>query len=196
MLAGGQTAFGQIAATIAEQRVLTGFHKGVTRVTRTMLGLILIMVPLVFLINGMRRDLRRSPDAWMSGHANDTLIVVAVIVMIVDTNLMRQILHFCSPRVDPSDALPTYIAQRKHKRFRSPSVPGRGAPRQAASHATRDADDGLPPASRPHEGRVHQMLDQEPGLQFVQADQIGYNQVVGSVVALLDRPRSRFVRID
>ena len=55
VLTGARTAFGKVAGTIAEQRVLTSFDKGVTRVTWMMLGLILIMVPLVFVINGLSK---------------------------------------------------------------------------------------------------------------------------------------------
>ena len=42
-------------STIAEQRVLTSFDKGITRFTWLMLGFILVMVPLVFLINGLTK---------------------------------------------------------------------------------------------------------------------------------------------
>lgn len=55
VLTGARTAFGQVAELIAGQRVLTSFEKGITRVTWMMLGLILIMVPLVFLINGLSK---------------------------------------------------------------------------------------------------------------------------------------------
>ena len=41
VLTGARTAFGQVASTIAEQRVLTSFDKGITRVTWMMLCLIL-----------------------------------------------------------------------------------------------------------------------------------------------------------
>ena len=52
-LTGARTSFGEVADTIAGQRELTSFDKGITRFTWMMLGLILIMVPLVFLINGL-----------------------------------------------------------------------------------------------------------------------------------------------
>jgi len=87
VLTGARTAFGQVAATIAEQRVLTSFDKGVTRVTWMMLGLIGIMVPLVFLINGL------SKGNWFEA----LLFAVAVAVgltpemlpMIVTVNLAK-----------------------------------------------------------------------------------------------------------
>jgi Mg2+-importing ATPase len=55
VLTGERTAFGQVAELMAGQRVLTSFDKGITRVTWMMLGLILFMVPLVFLINGLSK---------------------------------------------------------------------------------------------------------------------------------------------
>ena len=55
VLTGARTAFGQVAGTIAEQRVLTSFDKGITRFTWLMLGFIAVMVPLVFLINGLTK---------------------------------------------------------------------------------------------------------------------------------------------
>ena len=87
VLTGARTAFGQVAATIAEQRVLTSFDKGVARVTWMMLGLIAFMVPLVFLINGL------SKGNWFEA----LLFAVAVAVgltpemlpMIVTVNLAK-----------------------------------------------------------------------------------------------------------
>ncbi len=55
VLTGGRTAFGHVARTIAARRVLTSFDKGITRFTWLMFGLILVMVPLVFMINGLTK---------------------------------------------------------------------------------------------------------------------------------------------
>ena len=87
VLTGARTAFGQVAGTIAEQRVLTSFDKGIARFTWMMLGLIGIMVPLVFLINGL------SKGNWFEA----LLFAVAVAVgltpemlpMIVTVNLAK-----------------------------------------------------------------------------------------------------------
>lgn len=86
-LTGGRAAFGQVAGSIAEQRVLTSFDKGVTRVTWMMIGLILVLVPAVFLINGL------SKGNWFEA----LLFAVAVAVgltpemlpMIVTVNLAK-----------------------------------------------------------------------------------------------------------
>ena len=87
VLTGARTAFGKVAGTIAEQRVLTSFDKGITRVTWMMLALISIMAPLVFLINGL------SKGNWFEA----LLFAVAVAVgltpemlpMIVTVNLAK-----------------------------------------------------------------------------------------------------------
>jgi Mg2+-importing ATPase len=97
VLTGDRTAFGQVAGTIAEQRVLTSFDKGVTGVTWMMLGLILIMVPLVFFINGL------SKGNWFEA----LLFAVAVAVgltpemlpMIVTVNLAKGAMAMSKKRV-------------------------------------------------------------------------------------------------
>jgi Mg2+-importing ATPase len=86
-LTGARTAFGQVAGMIAEQRVLTSFDKGIARITWMMIGLISIMAPLVFLINGL------SKGNWFEA----LLFAVAVAVgltpemlpMIVTVNLAK-----------------------------------------------------------------------------------------------------------
>ena len=97
VLTGARTAFGQVAATIAEQRVLTSFDKGVNRVTWMMLTLIAIMVPLVFLINGL------SKGNWFEA----LLFAVAVAVgltpemlpMIVTVNLAKGAMAMAKKKV-------------------------------------------------------------------------------------------------
>jgi Mg2+-importing ATPase len=87
VLTGARTAFGQVAGTIAEQRVLTSFDKGITRFTWLMLSFILVMAPLVFVINGLTKG------NWLEA----LLFAVAVAVgltpemlpMIVTVNLAK-----------------------------------------------------------------------------------------------------------
>ena len=55
VLTGARTAFGQVADNIAERRALTSFDKGISRFTWLMLSFILVMVPLVFVINGLTK---------------------------------------------------------------------------------------------------------------------------------------------
>ncbi len=97
VLTGARTAFGRVADTIAEQRVLTSFDKGIARVTWMILGLIFIMVPLVFLLNGL------SKGNWFEA----LLFAVAVAVgltpemlpMIVTVNLAKGAMAMSSKRV-------------------------------------------------------------------------------------------------
>ena len=52
---GENTYFGSLAASIAGQRQLTSFDKGVNKFTWLMIGFIAVMVPAVFLINGLSK---------------------------------------------------------------------------------------------------------------------------------------------
>jgi Mg2+-importing ATPase len=87
VLTGARTAFGQVAGTIAEQRVLTSFDKGIARFTWLMIGFIVVMAPLVFVINGLTKG------NWLEA----LLFAVAVAVgltpemlpMIVTVNLAK-----------------------------------------------------------------------------------------------------------
>ena len=87
VLTGARTAFGHVAGTIAARRVLTSFDQGITRFTWMMLSFIFVMVPLVFIINGV------SKGDWLEA----LLFAVAVAVgltpemlpMIVTVNLAK-----------------------------------------------------------------------------------------------------------
>jgi Mg2+-importing ATPase len=84
---GGQTFFGQLADEIAGRRVPTAFDKGVDRFTWLMIKFIVVMVPAVFLINGITKH------DWLEA----LLFAVAVAVgltpemlpMIVTVNLAK-----------------------------------------------------------------------------------------------------------
>ncbi|HKF45514.1 MAG TPA: magnesium-translocating P-type ATPase [Thermoanaerobaculia bacterium] len=52
---GPQTYFGSMASSIAGQRVETSFEKGIHRFTWLMIRFMMVMVPLVFLINGFTK---------------------------------------------------------------------------------------------------------------------------------------------
>ena len=87
VLTGSRTVFGEIADSIAGERVLTSFDHGITRFTWLMIGFIAVMVPLVFLINGLTKG------NWLEA----LLFAVAVAVgltpemlpMIVTVNLAK-----------------------------------------------------------------------------------------------------------
>ena len=96
-LTGARTVFGSIAGTIAGQRAETSFDKGITRFTWMMLSLIVVMVPLVFLINGL------SKGNWFEA----LLFAVAVAVgltpemlpMIVTVNLAKGAMAMAKKKV-------------------------------------------------------------------------------------------------
>jgi len=52
---GGQTYFGKVARSLAGRQVETAFDKGVKKFTWLMIRFMLVMVPLVFLINGLTK---------------------------------------------------------------------------------------------------------------------------------------------
>jgi len=95
-LTGPRTAFGHVAGMIAANRVLTSFDRGIARFTWMMIGLIAIMVPLVFLINGLTKG------DWFEA----LLFAVAVAVgltpemlpMIVTVNLAKGAIEMAKKR--------------------------------------------------------------------------------------------------
>ena len=94
---GSKTYFGQLADQIAGRRELTSFDKGVNRFTWLMIRFILVMVPSVFLINGLTKG------NWLEA----LLFAVAVAVgltpemlpMIVTVNLAKGALAMSKKRV-------------------------------------------------------------------------------------------------
>ncbi len=94
---GPRTYFGQLAESIAEERELTAFDKGINRFTWLMIGFMLVMVPLVFLINGLTKG------DWLQA----LLFAVAVAVgltpemlpMIVTVNLAKGAIAMSRKRV-------------------------------------------------------------------------------------------------
>ena len=84
---GGHTFFGKLADEIAGRRVPTAFDQGINRFTWLMIKFIMVMVPLVFLINGLTKH------DWLEA----LLFAVAVAVgltpemlpMIVTVNLTK-----------------------------------------------------------------------------------------------------------
>jgi Mg2+-importing ATPase len=52
---GGQTYFGKMARTLSSRQVETAFERGVKKFTWLMIRFMLVMVPLVFLINGLTK---------------------------------------------------------------------------------------------------------------------------------------------
>src|SRR5205085_5785704 len=94
---GAQTYFGQLADTIAGERELTSFDKGVNRFTWLMIRFMLVLAPAVFLINGLTKG------DWLQA----LLFAVAVAVgltpemlpMIVTVNLAKGAIAMSRKRV-------------------------------------------------------------------------------------------------
>jgi len=94
---GGQTFFGKLADEIAGRRLPTAFDKGIDRFTWLMIKFILVMVPAVFLINGLTKH------DWLEA----LLFAVAVAVgltpemlpMIVTVNLAKGALAMSRAKV-------------------------------------------------------------------------------------------------
>ena len=63
MTTGLKTYLGSMASAIAGQQVQTSFDKGVTRFTWLMLRFMLVMVPLVFVINGLTKQIGAKPSS-------------------------------------------------------------------------------------------------------------------------------------
>jgi Mg2+-importing ATPase len=94
---GSQTAFGHMAADLASERELTSFDRGVNKFIWLMLRVMLVMVPLVFLVNGLTKG------DWLEA----LLFAVAVAVglapemlpMIITINLATGALAMARKRV-------------------------------------------------------------------------------------------------
>ncbi|HSV13216.1 MAG TPA: magnesium-translocating P-type ATPase, partial [Tepidisphaeraceae bacterium] len=96
-LTGQHTTFGHVAGMLAARRAPTSFDKGIARFTWMMIGLIAVMVPLVFIINGLTKG------DWFEA----LLFAVAVAVgltpemlpMIVTVNLAKGAIEMARRRV-------------------------------------------------------------------------------------------------
>ena len=84
---GQRTYFGSLAAASRGSRELTSFDKGINRFTWLMLGFIAVMVPLVFLINGL------SKGNWLEAFLFAVAVAVGLtpemLPMIVTVNLSK-----------------------------------------------------------------------------------------------------------
>jgi Mg2+-importing ATPase len=84
---GNQTYFGSLAASIAGQRQLTGFDKGINKFTWLMIRLIAVLVPLVFLINGLSKH--NWLEAFLFALAVAVGLTPEMLPMIVTVNLSK-----------------------------------------------------------------------------------------------------------
>src|SRR5450759_3470935 len=94
---GDKTYFGSLAASIVGQRQLTSFDKGVNKFTWLMICFIAVMVPAVFLINGL------SKHDWMEAFLFAMAVAVGLtpemLPMIVTVNLSKGALAMARKKV-------------------------------------------------------------------------------------------------
>ena len=96
-LTGANTAFGKVAGKISEQRVLTSFDRGIARFTWLMIGFIAIMVPMVFVINGVARG--NWLEALLFAVAVGVGLTPEMLPMIVTVNLAKGALAMSKKKV-------------------------------------------------------------------------------------------------
>jgi len=87
MLTGTRTQFGSLAKSVVNQRALTSFDKGVNRVTWVLIRFMLVMVPVVFLLNGfVKGDFK---EAFLFSIAVAVGLTPEMLPMVVTANLAR-----------------------------------------------------------------------------------------------------------
>jgi Mg2+-importing ATPase len=94
---GGRTYFGSLAASIVGQRQLTSFDKGVNKFTWLMICFIAVMVPAVFLINGLSKH--NWLEAFLFAMAVAVGLTPEMLPMIVTVNLSKGALAMARKKV-------------------------------------------------------------------------------------------------
>jgi Mg2+-importing ATPase len=94
---GKETFIGTIAKTLAGQRVQTSFDKGISRFTWLMLKFMLVMVPTVFLVNGISKH--QWYEAFMFAVAVAVGLTPEMLPMIVTVNLAKGALAMSKKKV-------------------------------------------------------------------------------------------------
>lgn len=94
---GDQTYFGSLAASIVGNRELTSFDKGVNQFTWLMIRFIAVMVPAVFLINGLSRG--NWLEAFLFAMAVAVGLTPEMLPMIVTVNLSNGALAMARKKV-------------------------------------------------------------------------------------------------
>jgi Mg2+-importing ATPase len=84
---GSGTYFGSLASSIVGQRVLTSFDKGINQFTWLMISFMIVMVPLVFLFNGLSKH--NWLEAFLFALAVAVGLTPEMLPMIVTVNLSK-----------------------------------------------------------------------------------------------------------
>ncbi len=94
---GAQTYFGSLAKSITSPRAKTSFEKGISRFTWLMIKFMLVMVPLVFLINGYTKH--NWMEAFIFAMAVAVGLTPEMLPMIVTVNLSKGALAMSRKKV-------------------------------------------------------------------------------------------------
>jgi Mg2+-importing ATPase len=94
---GDRTYFGSLAASIVGQRQLTSFDKGVNKFTWLMIRFIAVMVPAVFLLNGLSKH--NWVEAFLFAMAVAVGLTPEMLPMIVTVNLSKGALMMARKKV-------------------------------------------------------------------------------------------------
>lgn len=94
---GDRTYFGSLAASIVGERQLTSFDKGINKFTWLMIYFIAVMVPAVFLINGLSKH--NWLDAFLFAMAVAVGLTPEMLPMIVTVNLSKGALAMARKKV-------------------------------------------------------------------------------------------------
>ena len=94
---GDRTYFGSLAASIVGQRQLTSFDKGINKFTWLMISFIAVMVPAVFLINGLSKH--NWLEAFLFAMAVAVGLTPEMLPMIVTVNLSKGALAMARKKV-------------------------------------------------------------------------------------------------
>jgi len=94
---GSKTYFGSLAASVIEERELTSFDKGINSFTWLMIRFIGVMVPFVFLINGISRH--NWMEAFLFAMAVAVGLTPEMMPMIVSVNLSKGALDMSRKKV-------------------------------------------------------------------------------------------------
>ncbi|HUY69293.1 MAG TPA: magnesium-translocating P-type ATPase [Alphaproteobacteria bacterium] len=97
VLTGAQTYFGTLAKSILGRRARTSFEKGINRFTWLMIKFMLVMVPLVFLINGFTKH--NWMEAFIFAMAVAVGLTPEMLPMIVTVNLSKGALAMSRKKV-------------------------------------------------------------------------------------------------
>lgn len=94
---GADTYFGSLAASIVGERELTSFDKGVNKFTWLMIQFIMVMVPLVFLLNGFSKG--NWLEAFLFAMAVAVGLTPEMLPMIVTVNLSKGAIDMSKKKV-------------------------------------------------------------------------------------------------